>query len=107
MIFKEVRHNKTKTAFIIGLFFAFIALFAYFLALWIGGSADEALIIAFIVSALMSVFSYYNSDKMVLSLNKARDATKNEYLQLNTSLEALCIGAGIPVPKLYVIDDNS
>ena len=107
MIFKSVAMNKTKTAFITVLFFLFIALFVYFLTILFGGDANAALVIATFVSSITSLISYYNCDKMVLKLNNARKATRDEYLQLNESLEALCIGAGLPLPSLYIIDDNA
>ena len=56
------------------------------------------------MASISAVISYYNSDKMVLSLSNAREATNEEYLQLNDSIEALCISAGLPKPKVYVMD---
>ena len=44
---------------------------------------------------------------MVLSLNGARVATKEEFLQLNEILEGLCIAANLPLPKLYVIESDA
>ena len=107
MIFECVAKNKTKTGFITVLFFMFIGLFVYFLTLFFGAESNVALILATLVSSITSIISYYNCDKMVLKLNKARKATREEFLQLNESLEALCIGAGLPLPDLYIIDDNA
>ena len=44
---------------------------------------------------------------MVLSLNHARPATREQDLQLSVILENLCIASGLPIPKLYVIEDKS
>lgn len=104
MILKDVRKNKFKTGLIITLFFAFISVLVYFVSLLFFDDVYIAVIIGLTFSFITAFVSYYNSDKMILSINGAREATREEYLQLNVSLEALCISAGIPVPKLYVMD---
>ncbi len=104
MILKSVRTNKIKTGFIITLFFIFITLFVYFLSRIFFDNIYIAAAIGLSVSVISAFVSYYNSDKMILSLNNARPATREEFLQLNVSLESLCIAAGLPLPKLYVMD---
>lgn len=104
MILKAVRTNKIKTGFIVTLFFIFITLFVYFLSRIFIGNIYIAAAIGLSVSIISAFASYYNSDKMILSLNNARPATREEFLQLNVSLESLCIAAGLPLPKLYVMD---
>ena len=104
MILRDVRKNKQKTVLIITLFFIFISLFIYFLSLFLFNNVYLAAIIGLSVSGLSAFISYYNSDKMILKINNARPATREEHLQLTVSLEALCISAGLPMPKLYVMD---
>lgn len=106
-MFREVRKNKFKTTIFISGFMAFTYLFVLAIGYFFNTDTVLINIIGLSVSILSSIFTYYNCDKMVLSLNKARIATKEEYLQLNNSLEGLCIAANLPVPRLYVIDDNS
>lgn len=60
---------------------------------------------AVIFSLLMNVGSYWFSDKLVLSMTHAKPATRAEYFDLYTTTENLAIAAGLPMPKLYVIDD--
>jgi heat shock protein HtpX len=107
MIFKEVTKNKVKTSFIITLFVIFISLIVYFLSLLFVDDAFIAVAIGLIFSIISALVSYYNCDKMVLSINGARPATREEFLQLNVTLEGLCIAAGLPMPKLYVIDSSA
>ena len=65
-----------------------------------------SIVIALIFSIGSAWGSYYYSDKIVLSLNKARPATKAEDLKLVNILDALMISSGLPVkPRLYVVDD--
>lgn len=60
---------------------------------------------AVIFSILMNVGSYWFSDKLVLSMTGAKPATRAEFFDLYTVTENLAITAGMPMPKLYVIDD--
>ena len=107
MMFECVKENKFKTSFIVVLFFILISLFVYFLTYLFGEDSQSAFIIATIIASITSILSYYFSDKIVIKANHAREATKDEYLELNEILEALCLGAGIPKPKLYVMDTDS
>lgn len=107
MILRDVKKNKTKTLFIVSIFFCLVSLFIYFLSLWLFGDIVMAVVIGLLFSFITSFASYYNSDKIVLSLNKARVATTEEYKQLNDILEGLCLGTGLPMPKLYVMEDSA
>lgn len=56
-------------------------------------------------SIFMNIFSYWFSDKIVLSMYKARQIEEKDEQDLWHVVENLCITAGIPMPKLYVIND--
>ncbi len=60
---------------------------------------------AVIFSLFMNVGSYWFSDKLVLSMTKAHPATREEFFDFYTVTENLSIAAGLPMPKLYVIED--
>jgi heat shock protein HtpX len=65
-----------------------------------------SIVIALAFSIISSWSSYYYSDKIVLKLNNARPATKEENLQLVNILDSLVIAAGLPnKPELYVVED--
>lgn len=55
----------------------------------------------------MNIFSYWFSDKIVLKLHKARLATRQEYFDLWNATENLSIAAGLPMPKLYIVEDSA
>jgi len=63
------------------------------------------LIIAFVIAVVTNFYAYWASDKLVLSLNHARPASREEFFDFYTVTENLAITAGLPKPKLYVIDD--
>ncbi len=105
-MFNSIKKNKRQSMFIVFLFTLVIALIIYYIctALELG---PLSILIAFIISVVTSWSSYYYSDKIILSLNNARPATKEEDLQLVNILDSLIVAAGLPnKPKLYVIDDN-
>ena len=65
-----------------------------------------SIVIAMIFSIGSAWASYYYSDKIVLSINKAKPATQEQYQKLNNILDGLMISSGLENrPKLYVVDD--
>ena len=105
-MFETSKKNKFESGIIIGIFILVITLIVYYVchALRLG---TMSIVIALIFSIVSAWASYYYSDKIVLSLNKARPATKEEDQKLVNILDALMVTAGLPnKPRLYVVDDN-
>lgn len=71
---------------------------------WYYGNPGILYIAVFLAFAT-NFYAYWFSDKLVLSMSHARPATREEFFDLYTVTENLCITAGLPKPKLYVIDD--
>lgn len=107
MILRDVRKNKIKTYLIFGLFMAFIYLVIYFVGIIFDMSSYIFVIFALVISFISSYEAYYNSDKIILKLNGAREATKEEDLMLTNILEGLCLATGLPKPRLYIMDDSA
>ena len=63
--------------------------------------------IALILAGIISVGSYYYSDKLVLATSGAKQIKKEDNPELFRTVENLCIGDGLPIPKIYVINDVS
>src|SRR3989344_5813341 len=61
--------------------------------------------IAVAISVVMSFGSYWYSDKVVLSLARAKPASREDYIELHRIVENLSITAGLPAPRLFVIQD--
>jgi heat shock protein HtpX len=68
--------------------------------------APEILWVAVIFSVGMNIFSYWNSDKIVLKLSGAVPVVHGDYPDLWNVTENLAITAGLPMPKLYIINDT-
>ena len=63
--------------------------------------------IALVVAVASSWASYYYSDQAVLAISGAREAPREQYPYLYNAMEGLAIAAGLPAPRLYLIDDTA
>lgn len=106
MILEEVRKNKISSFIIISIFVTVLTVGLYYvcMAFELG---PLSIVIALLFSGISAFYSYYNSDKIILSISSARPATREQDLLLSEILENLCIASGLPKPKLYVISDSS
>ena len=105
-IYSQINSNKLKTWVIISLFIAFITTVVYVYGKSLGYGLSYAGI-ALIISGVMSFISYYYSDKIILGMSGAKLIKKSDNPELFRVVENLCIGAGLPMPKIYVIDDSA
>lgn len=104
-MFESIQKNKMKSWFIILLFLIFISFIVYYICMALN-LGKMSVIIAILFSIISTWGSYYYSDKIVLKLNKARPATKEENLKLVNILESLVVSSGLScTPKLYIIED--
>ena len=104
-MFEDIKKNKIKSWFIVLLFLAFIAVIVYYICMALD-LGELSIIIAMIFAIVSTWGSYYYSDKIVLKLNNARPATREEDLKLVNILDSLVISAGLQEkPQLYVVED--
>ena len=104
-MFNATKKNKLESGFIIGIFIIVITLIVYYISHALG-LGNLSIVIALIFSIGSAWGSYYYSDKIVLSVNHARPATKEEDQKLVNILDALMVTSGLPnKPRLYVVDD--
>lgn len=95
--------NIRKTWMLMGSFFIMVIAVGYAASWYIGDSS--ILYIAVLFALVMNVGSYWFSDKLVLSMTGARPATREEFPDLWNVVENLSITAGLPMPKVYVVND--
>src|SRR3989344_880982 len=105
-IYSQISANKTKTWLIILLFIILISTVAFIYGKATGYGLSFVGI-ALIISGLMTFFSYYYSDKMILGMSKAKQIQKKNNPELFRVVENLAIGAGSPMPKIYIIEDSA
>lgn len=105
-IYSQINANKWKTWLIMAIFTVFITFLAYVFGRASGSGVSFAAF-ALIISGVTSFTSYYWSDKVVLAMSGARPANPKQDFNFFTVAENIAIAAGIPKPKLYVIDDQA
>jgi len=105
MVYTEISRNKRRTALFITFFLALIIGLGWFFSY----SVNEPLLLPIAVgfSVLMSLTSYYFSDKIVLAMSHAKEIKKADDPELYNVVENLAIAAGLPTPKIYLIDDTA
>jgi heat shock protein HtpX len=104
-IYTQADKNTRLTWLYITGFLVFVIAVGYVFA----GAMKNSLIlyIAVAFSIGMSFVSYWWSDKIVLAMSKARLATHDNAKEIYHLVENLCITAGLPVPKIYIIEDSA
>lgn len=105
--FTESSRNQIKTYFLFLGFFAFIFLIAIALKYIFNFAGFGILFIAGIMAIIYGIVGYFLGDKIVLATSGAQEADSKKHQYLDNVVEGLSISAGIPKPKLYVIDDDS
>ncbi len=104
-MFENIKKNKIESSVIVTIFILVVTVIVYYVchALRLG---TLSIVFALIFSIASAWGSYYFSDKIVLSLNRARPATRQEDLKIVNILDALMVTAGLSTkPRLYVVDD--
>jgi len=94
--------NIRKTYVYLGLFLGLIVFLGYVLS-YVFGSPD-VFWLAFILSLLTSISSFWFSDKIVLAMSRAKPIEKQDNPELYRLVENLCLAAGLPLPKIYIIE---
>jgi len=104
--YERQSENIAKTFGLLIGFVVLFSLFAYFIGYIYNGS-QYFLPFAFLFSLGTSFVSFYFSESIVLAASKAHKASKKEYFNFYTVVENISLGTGLPMPKLYVIDDSA
>lgn len=103
-IYSQVEQNKVKTYLMMGLFIGLVTGFFYLLGAFFESPAAY-FTLGLVVTAGSAGLSYFYADKIVLATVRARPATREEHFDFYTVAENMAIAAGLPPPRLYVIDD--
>src|SRR5688572_142614 len=106
-IYSAISSNKWKTWIIMILFVVFITTLVYVMSKALGLSSLSIAGISLVIAGLISIVSYYYSDKLVLATSGAKPISKSDYPDYFRVVENLAIGAGLPMPKIYIIEDMS
>lgn len=102
-LYTHQSQNITKTWILMSMFFIVVIGIGWFVSAYY---EDPSILYFFVLFSIgMNVTSFWFSDKIVLKLAGAKEAKREEYFDLYTSVENLAITAGLPMPKVYVVED--
>lgn len=104
-IYSQIAGNKRRCLVLTFIFVAILVVLGYFLGTYWGASPWGVAGGALVFSVLSSLFSYFYSDKIALSLARAQEIEEEDNPRLFRTVENLCIGAGLPRPRIYLIED--
>jgi len=109
-MYHQITSNKRKSVIVVVCFLA-VWLLAGFVIGEIGSASTGGAIVGTVVLGLLGVgaalYAYYLGAPTVLSAMGAHEADPGQYQQLYNIVQTLAIGDGLPLPKVYVIDDPS
>lgn len=104
-MYSNIAKNKRKTVVIMAVFLAFIALILWIFNKAYGGGSTGIFYGGLIGAAFYVLFTYYAGSKMALALNGAKEIQKRDNPRLWRIVENLSITNGMPMPKVYIMDD--
>jgi heat shock protein HtpX len=102
-MYSQIAANKRKTALIMMLFIAIIVGLGYGYSLYVGNSSAVYYIFGF--ALFYALISYFVSSKVALAVNGAHEIQKSDNPRLYRIVENLSITTGVPMPKVYLIND--
>jgi len=107
-LYEQIAENNRNTILLVIGFSLFIFLLSWILGeVWAQGGGIFGVILGFIFLVFFILINYFYGANIVLSISKAKEVKKKDYPYLFHIIEGLSIGAGIPKPKAYVIDDTA
>jgi len=101
-MYKEIDSNKRKTWLLVAIFLSLFIFLGWFLDKYFDGNGG-IFILAIIISLSMTLVSYFQGDKIALASTGARAIKKEDNPYIYRMVENLCITAGLPTPKIYII----
>jgi heat shock protein HtpX len=105
-LYEEIARNKRRSVWLILGALVLLAAVGYGLGL-LFQAGIAGLVVAFVVAIFLSVGSYRYGDRLVLASTRAREVTPQEEPRLHNVVEGLCLAAGIPKPRVYVVPEHA
>src|SRR5580658_1226239 len=105
-MYSDIAANKRKTILIMVVFLVFLGIIIWILDKFLGGSTG-VLYGALIGSLIYVIVTYYAGARMALAVNGAKEIQKSDNPRLWRIVENLSITDGLPMPRVYIMDDPS
>jgi heat shock protein HtpX len=104
-MYSDIAANKRKTVIIMAVFLAFLVLVIWIFDKAFGGGNNSVFYGGLIGALLYTVITYYSGSKMALAVNGAQEIQKKDNPRLWRIVENLSITDGLPMPRVFIIDD--
>lgn len=104
-MYSAIAANKRNTVLIMAVFVVIIGALGEAAAYLYGAGSQSYLYIALVVAAIYAFIQYFAASRIALAVNGAQEVTKSESPRLYRAVENLTIATGMPMPKVYVIED--
>jgi heat shock protein HtpX len=103
-MYELIRANKRRSALLIAGFVVLLSLAGAAFGAFMGSGPAPA-IFALVFSGAMAFASYWKADSIALAVSRAKPADPQQYQRLHNLVEGLCIAAGLPKPRVFVVED--
>lgn len=103
-MFELVRSNKRRSVVLIAAFVGIAVLVGASVGA-LAGYGPWGSVVALIIAGAMAFGSYWKSDSIALAVSRAKPADPEVYRRLYNLVEGLCISSGLPMPRIYIVDD--
>lgn len=102
-IYQHIEANKFKSVLLVAIF-ACLVMTAGYLFGAAYGEGESGLIMAGVFTVFYAIIGYYSGEAIALKMNGAIEADKRNYNELYSTVDALAISAGLPTPKVFVME---
>jgi heat shock protein HtpX len=102
-MYSQIASNKRRTVVILLVFLLFIGALAYLFGIVLGNPSTAYIVLA--VGVLYAIISYFLASRTALAVNGAQEIQKKDDPALWRIIENLTIADGLPMPKVYIIND--
>jgi heat shock protein HtpX len=105
--FDEIESNKRKSIALTLLVVLFLSILIYVISMLFDPATGMLITIFGLVIIVANLYtSYFYGDKIVLKYMNAKPAEGSKYIYLNNAVESMALAAGLPAPKVYVVESN-
>ena len=104
---EQIAANKRKTVLLFVLAIAFTGLVGFAIGYLFFQGGTAGVVIAVGLAVILSLFSYFSGDRVVLASTRAREVSAEQEPRLHNVVEGLAIAAGLPKPRVYVVPEQA
>jgi heat shock protein HtpX len=105
-VYDLVASNKRRSVLLALGFIVILVVIGWAVSL-IAGLGSWGVVFALVIAGFLAFLSYWKSDSVALAMSRAKPADPQQYRRLHNLVEGLCIAAGLPKPRLYIIEDDA